>query len=479
MDPKIVIIGAGASGIAAATKLIQYGFKNVIILEAENRYGGRIHTVPFGDNVLDMGAQWCHGEEDNVVYHAVKHLNPFDSSQAQYNRFDCFRSNKEFVPKDVTDRLTCLVQNILFNSRIELQHAKGISLGMYLTKKYEEALKDPEYSYIDKELAGQFLEMYKKYENSVESCDSLFDASGSGYGEYWECEGDTLLNWKDKGYVTFLHFLMGVYPNEKNKNILENRILLNKTVEEIIWDSPGDNKVHIKCADGDKIEADHVICTVSLGVLKERHPELFIPCLPELKVRAIEGLTIGTVDKLFIQFPEPFWPKGWVGFNLMWQKDDLHAIRLSKDSWLEDVFGFYMVDYQPNVLCGWMSGSNARRMEMLSDKETLDGIMYLLRKFLIWNIPNPVGFKRSTWYKNQNFRGSYTYRSMAAERLGVGPSDLAQPVRNSTSNTPVLLFAGEATHDHFYSTVHGATESGWREANRLAELYPARRKSQL
>jgi monoamine oxidase len=35
----------------------------------------------------------------------------------------------------------------------------------------------------------------------------------------------------------------------------------------------------------------------------------------------------------------------------------------------------------------------------------------------------------------------------------------------------VLLFAGEATHSSYYSTVHGAIESGWREAERIIELY--------
>lgn len=55
-EKRVVIIGAGASGIAASIKLIENGYKNVKILEAENRLGGRIHTVPFGENVVDMGA---------------------------------------------------------------------------------------------------------------------------------------------------------------------------------------------------------------------------------------------------------------------------------------------------------------------------------------------------------------------------------------------------------------------------------------
>lgn len=58
MDRKILVIGAGAAGIAAATKLISNGFKNIEILESENRLGGRINTIKFGENVLDMGAQW-------------------------------------------------------------------------------------------------------------------------------------------------------------------------------------------------------------------------------------------------------------------------------------------------------------------------------------------------------------------------------------------------------------------------------------
>lgn len=47
-SPRIVIVGAGASGIAAAAKLLENGFQNVLILEAEDRIGGRVNTVQFG-----------------------------------------------------------------------------------------------------------------------------------------------------------------------------------------------------------------------------------------------------------------------------------------------------------------------------------------------------------------------------------------------------------------------------------------------
>jgi len=45
---QIVVIGAGISGLAAAATLFKYGFENILILEARNRAGGRIHSVVKG-----------------------------------------------------------------------------------------------------------------------------------------------------------------------------------------------------------------------------------------------------------------------------------------------------------------------------------------------------------------------------------------------------------------------------------------------
>lgn len=59
---------------------------------------------------------------------------------------------------------------------------------------------------------------------------------------------------------------------------------------------------------------------------------------------------------------------------------------------------------------------------------------------------------------------------MKTEELNTSAADLAYPLTND-NGIPVLQFAGEATHDHYYSTVHGAIESGWREANRLNDFH--------
>lgn len=55
---RVLVIGAGSSGISAVSRLIEKGFKSVVCLEAENRIGGRVFTTAFADNVVELGAQW-------------------------------------------------------------------------------------------------------------------------------------------------------------------------------------------------------------------------------------------------------------------------------------------------------------------------------------------------------------------------------------------------------------------------------------
>ncbi|XP_049295110.1 uncharacterized protein LOC125770013 [Anopheles funestus] len=472
MNPRIVIIGAGAAGVAAATRLIERGYKNVKILEAENRIGGRIHTVPFGANVVDLGAQWCHGEKGNVCYELGSKYNVFDSNSARYERFVLTRSNGEQIPKERSEKLLGLIWSILETHKHELTGYRG-SLGSFIMGKFRALLETAEYADVNDDTAYQVLEFFHKFENSIEASDSWFDTSGPGYLHYWECDGDLLLNWRDKGYRTVLEILMKRHPLPTATDAinLEDYTHFNKTVANINWTAGPDSLVSIRCTDNSVYDADHVICTISLGVLKERYQTLFTPDLPPIKRNAIQGLTIGTVNKLFLEFDKPFWAKGWQGLSLIWNQTDLDEVRKMPDSWMEDVFGFYIVDYQPNVLCGWISGKNARRMERASDEDVRRACMFLLRKFMKGcTVPEPVRFQRTSWYSNPNFRGSYTFRSMTTDLLNTSASHLAIPLTN-TCGMPVVQFAGEATHDHYYSTVHGAVETGWREANRLIDLY--------
>ena len=65
-EKKIVVVGAGISGLSAAKKLTNYGAK-VKVLEANNYIGGRIKTDwSFGNDApFEVGAGWIHGPSTN------------------------------------------------------------------------------------------------------------------------------------------------------------------------------------------------------------------------------------------------------------------------------------------------------------------------------------------------------------------------------------------------------------------------------
>lgn len=58
---------------------------------------------------------------------------------------------------------------------------------------------------------------------------------------------------------------------------------------------------------------------------------------------------------------------------------------------------------------------------------------------------------------------------MKSEALKATTTKLSQPIIDA-NGIPVVLFAGEATSLHHFSTVHGAVASGWREAKRIIDL---------
>ncbi|XP_055836732.1 spermine oxidase-like [Episyrphus balteatus] len=468
-NARIVIIGTGPAGIAAATKLLELGFEKVTLLEAENRIGGRIYTIPFAANVVDLGGQWCYGQKDNVVYELVKDENLVEHSREEMQKFMFIRSNKRLICYNLMDRLKAIYENILEGGKNEMLTYKG-SVGKFVTDKFFKALEKPENSDINMTSAKQIFESFKKMENSSNASDTLDELSAKGIHEYWDCEGDLWMNWKEKGYLRFLQFLMK--STETNElGMLDQKVKLGKQVEKITWSR---EPIQIKCKDNEIIEADHAIVTVSLGVLKEKHSKLFEPQLPAEKIRAIETIGFGTINKMYLEFPDQFWyeREDWPGFTIVWRDEELAEIRGTSQAWLEDVIGFYPVVHQPKTLCGWMIGPNGRYMETLPEKEVIDGCMFLLRKFLYWKISEPVAFKRSTWSSSENFRGSYSFQSVKAEEANAKPSDLASPLTKSVDdNKPIVLFAGEATSYHHYGTVQGAVETGWREAKRLADLY--------
>ena len=85
-----------------------------------------------------------------------------------------------------------------------------------------------------------------------------------------------------------------------------------------------------------------------------------------------------------------------------------------------------------------------------------------LVNFTAAELPDPINIQVTRWASNPHVLGSYSYQTVASNLAGVGPRTLAKPIAGGR-----ILFAGEATHEKYFSTVHGAIETGWREADRF------------
>ncbi|TRY99866.1 hypothetical protein DNTS_016962 [Danionella cerebrum] len=481
---KVVVIGSGFAGLAAASKLVEAGFKDVLVLEAKERLGGRVHTTkPFTENVIEVGANWIHGQKGNPLFKIAKEENllsegpwacknmcrPGSVSPRDY----FFREDGKLVSKALVDQVCARFSKLTekaFDDEIGGKYRK-LTLGAYLDGTFGNTSEDGQ----------QVYEWCKRLECTDEACSSLYEISASQLSNYTELEGGFFNTLGPGGYRAVLDVLLRDLPQES--------IHCNAVVKTIEWDlvkesdcDEENHPVQIICENGQRFEADHVIVTVSLGALKEKARTMFKPPLPEKKLSAIENLGFGLVDKIFLFFEKSFWPEDCAGVQLVWKEgpedknvyDALLEGDAWKQTWFKKITGFDTVARHPTALCGWITGREAMYMETLQDREITDICVGLLRASTGWSVPDVSKTLISRWGSDPQVRGSYTFVPDGVD--GVKEHNaLASPLppkdRSRGRMNLQVLFAGEATHANFYTTTHGAYMSGVREAERLIRYY--------
>ena len=141
--------------------------------------------------------------------------------------------------------------------------------------------------------------------------------------------------------------------------------------------------VKVECENGQIYYADHIICTIPLGVLKEKHKTLFSPGLPENKIKCMDGLIYGTVNKIYLHYEKPFLAPEISEIILLWENkcesvsDDQLPM---SDKWYRKIYSFMKVT--ETLLQGWVSGDEAKYMETLKMEEVSETCTNILRQFL-------------------------------------------------------------------------------------------------
>lgn len=206
---KIVIIGAGLSGISAACKLIENGIDDFLVLEAESRIGGRIYSIEFGGagKKIDLGGQWIHGNEKNPLYDAIKDSFNFGSSQFEELGQVFLLSDGSTPNQTQCIQLYDLSHKILEKSEHKMRKFNG-SVGDFFIGEYQKALQEPQYQNINPELIKMMIHNIHREALSFYASQTWFEVSAKLNHDYDIAGGDHYVTWRDKGFDTIFDILM-------------------------------------------------------------------------------------------------------------------------------------------------------------------------------------------------------------------------------------------------------------------------------
>jgi len=429
---RVIVIGAGLAGLAAAQRLQEQGH-HVTVLEGRDRLGGRTWTSQaWPDLPLDLGAGWIHGLDGNPITALARRsgarlaTTSLDNSLVYGPNGQPLDESQQAQLDVLSDRLVAMV------ATAAEQAGNDLSLQDLVAR-----------SFPDHNLAkGQGDQL-------AYLINSLYEQ------EHGASAGRLSARWldADQAYGGSDALLVPGYSAVVQALAQGLTIQTGQRVTQVHWDgatAQGGVKVMCGARAGESSpvhQADRVVITVPLGVLKAGSLQ-FEPPLPAAKQDAISRIGMGTLNKCCLRFARPFWPASvdWFG-----------QIAAKAGEWGEWVS--LSGPLRQPVLIGFQAGQNAETLEAWSDQRLVASAMASLRRLYGPGIPDPTGVQVSRWRSDPFCLGSYSFNA-----AGGTPSlrdALAQPLAQR------LFFAGEATNTSAFGTTHGAYLSGLRAAAQL------------
>ncbi|KJZ79042.1 hypothetical protein HIM_01815 [Hirsutella minnesotensis 3608] len=218
----------------------------------------------------------------------------------------------------------------------------------------------------------------------------------------------------------------------------------------------------VESEDGATVEADYVVCTIPLGVLKQGSVA-FDPPLPPWKTGVIDRLGFGVLNKVVLVYDRIFWDQDRHIFGVLRDAPNRHST-MQKDYGANRgrFFQWFNVSNTTGLPCliALMAGDAGFETEHSSNDHLIAEATEILRSVFGKDVPYPVESVVTRWGSDRFARGSYS--SAAPGMLPDDYDTMSRPVGN-------LFFAGEHTIGTHPATVHGAYLSGLRAANEVLE----------
>ena len=408
---QVVVIGAGAAGLAAADELSQRGHE-VLVLEARERVGGRCLTRRMAglDIPVELGAEFIHGEA-----RATRTL----LRAAGVKAVDSNRQQRTLEG----GRLRPV------NGFAEAQRAvQGIALDADVS--FYEFLQGRSVSEKTKVLATLMVQGFDAADPRRVSARSIIEEWGEG-GSLGDSQPrpqggyGPLLDWLARSLVA-----RGV------------QLRLQSVVQRIDW-RRGSVIVRGRfLGEPFVVKAKRAVITLPLGVLQSRgvrfHPSLG-------KEHALKKLASGPVIRVAMRFDRPFWESRAPGVAFF------HNPKAPFPTF------WTPLPMRAPLLTAWAGGPKAARMTGWGDKRLVATALKSIESVLPKSAPLVQAYVQD-WQQDPFARGGYSYVLVDGEHAR---EQLAAPLAGT------LYFAGEATDAEEAGTVAGALRSGRRVAKEL------------
>jgi monoamine oxidase len=403
----VAIIGAGAAGLGAAHALKDSGL-SVIVLEARDRVGGRAHTILAApDVVFDVGCGWLHSADENSFVPIAGQLG--------------FELNKDLPPW----RERAYGKAFPQEDRAEFIHA--------LDEFYDRAERAAgEAERTGRDLpASLSLEPGNRWNPMIDAISTYINGVELDRVSILDMDAyeDTNINWRvRRGYGALVAAYGAGCP-----------LALNAQVTLI--DHSGKH-VRIETTRG-TLAADKAIVTVPTSLIADEAIR-FHPALPE-KVDAARGLPLGLADKVTLALDEP---------EALPKEGNLRAATMRTE-----MGTYHLRPFGQPCIEGFFGGRFARQLEDAGDGAIAAAAIDEIVSFIGNDFRRKLKpLAESRWAHDPFARGSYSH---ALPGWAGARAVLAAPVDGR------LFFAGEATSPHFFSTAHGARDSGERAAREV------------
>jgi monoamine oxidase len=436
---RVLVIGAGFSGLSVAYHLRDSKKIQVQVVEARPRVGGRVFPYKIHKHtVVDLGGQWVHeASPKNPIRQLLQEL------EIHFQKEGCLQKQKNVLFDEHGNQLsvgTVKAASKFFYKALDNYRQEDVDLDTsfqdLLNQASPSSLQSDEFQRVLNYKAHQTAcyEGGRLQELSVHLADALYQNLG-GPDEYIE-----------GGYNLVLDKLVD--------KIGKDKIRLGCIVESIAYNVDNGVTITVKSSGKEEqIYGDYCVCTVPLGVLQKRAID-FVPPLPPTRWAAIDSIGMGLLNKIVLQFEHSCWPGDFERFGVA----HLDPTRVKS---------FYDCSSEVGapVLTCFLGGDAARRVDSLSgldDNEAVEDTMAALRSiFGKESVPDPIASAVTRWHTDPFAFGAYSFAKVGCTENAY--DEVASPIGP-------LLFAGEHTSQTSHSTVHGAWETGHREAKRIMNL---------